>query len=312
MPRCGAGADGQEAVWPKADAVVGNPPFVGVSRKRRELGDAYVEALDRVYAPRVPGASDLVCYWFDKALQAVRAGDLQRAGLVATNSIRGGANRTVLEHICQHSCIFDAWADEEWVNNGAAVRVSLVAFGQGAGVELDGQPVHAIHADLTAAQHAGDTLDLTTAVALPQNLGASFQGASKKAKFEVDADLARSWLQLPNVHGRPNSDVLKPWANGFELSRGPQHQWIIDFGVELSVADASCFEAPFAHVNQHVRPEREQNNREGIDGSGGALLSLGRGCARQCSTCRDSSLPSHTRSTASSFGCPSRPLPTRR
>ena len=55
-------ADGSEAVWPTADAVVGNPPFVGVSRKRRELGDAYVEALDRVYAPRVPGASDFVCY----------------------------------------------------------------------------------------------------------------------------------------------------------------------------------------------------------------------------------------------------------
>jgi type II restriction/modification system DNA methylase subunit YeeA len=139
------GADGQEAVWPKADAVVGNPPFVGVSRKRRELGDAYVEALDRVYAPRVPGASDLVCYWFDKALQAVRAGDLQRAGLVATNSIRGGANRTVLEHICQHSCIFDAWADEEWVNNGAAVRVSLVAFGRAhQAIELDGAATTAI------------------------------------------------------------------------------------------------------------------------------------------------------------------------
>ena len=85
-----------EASWPKADAVIGNPPFVGVSRKRRELGDAYVEALDVVYDERVPGASDLVCYWFDKAQRAIESGNLLRAGLVATNSIRGGANRTVL------------------------------------------------------------------------------------------------------------------------------------------------------------------------------------------------------------------------
>jgi hypothetical protein len=250
------GEDGQEAVWPKADAVVGNPPFVGVSRKRSELGDKYVKALDAAYSPRVPGASDLVCYWFDKALAQIKAGQLQRAGLVATNSIRGGANRTVLEHIAQDSRIFAAWADEPWVNNGAAVRVSLVAFGDASGTELDGQLVDTIYADLTAPELGGAGLDLTKAVALAQNGNASFQGASKKAKFEVDAALARTWLRLPNPHGRPNSDVLKPWANGFELSRGPQQQWIIDFGNEMAEQGAALYEAPFAHAALHVKPAR--------------------------------------------------------
>jgi type II restriction/modification system DNA methylase subunit YeeA len=97
---------------------------------------------------------------------------------------------------------------------------------------------------------------------LPQNLGASFQGASKKAKFEIDAALARSWLSEPNPNGRPNSDVLKPWANGLELSRGPQHQWIIDFGVDLREDTAAFYETPFAYVEKHVRPEREKNNRD--------------------------------------------------
>ena len=249
-------AEGGQAAWPVADAVVGNPPFVGVSRKRRELGDAYVEALDKAYAPRVPGGADLVCYWFDKAQGAIEAGALKRAGLVATNSIRGGANRAVLERICEHGRIFDAWADEPWVNNGAAVRVSLVCFGDGRPTALNGQPVADIYADLTAPNAAGDALDLTRALPLAANLAASFQGASKKAKFEIRDQLAREWLRLPNPHGRPNSDVLKPWANGFELSRGPQHQWIIDFGNDLSEAEAALFEAPFGYVVEHIKAER--------------------------------------------------------
>ena len=56
--------------------------------------------------------------------------------------------------------------------------------------------------------------------------------------------------------------MLKPWANGFELSRGPQNQWIIDFGIDLSEADASLYEVPFGYVTDHVKPERLKNNRE--------------------------------------------------
>ena len=260
------GADGVEAVWPDADVVVGNPPFVGVSRKRRELGSDYVDALDRAYASRVPGASDLVCYWFDKARAMIKAGRLQRAGLVATNSIRGGANRTVLEAISRETRIFEAWADEPWVNHGAAVRVSLVCFGHGgdAQARLGGQPVPQIYADLTAPTEAGDALDVSQAAVLASSLGASFQGASKKAKFEIDGALARAWLALPNPHGRSNAEVLKPWANGLALSRRPSGQWIIDFGGTLTEAQAALFEAPFAHAVAHVKPGR-------IDSADGAL-----------------------------------------
>ena len=247
---------GGEAPWPAADVVVGNPPFLGVSRKRGELGEAYTQALDAVYATRVPGAADLVCYWFDKARAQMAAGALQRAGLVTTNSIRGGANRKVLDAICAHTRIFEAWSDEPWINNGAAVRVSLVCFGAGDGTHLNGADVPQIYADLTAPATAGDSLNLGLAKVLSTNSAASFQGASKKAKFEIDATLAREWLRQPNPHGRPNSDVLKPWANGFELSRGPQHQWIIDFGNELTEAEAALYEQPFAYVTKHIKPER--------------------------------------------------------
>lgn len=253
---------GSEARWPAANVVIGNPPFLGVSRKRSELGEAYTRALDTVYAARVPGAADLVCYWFDKALTQMAAGQLQRAGLVTTNSIRGGANRKLLDAICAHTRIFEAWSDEPWINNGAAVRVSLVCFGAGDGTHLNGADVPQIYADLTAPATAGDSLNLGLAQVLPTNSATSFQGASKKAKFEIDATLAREWLRQPNPHGRPNSDVLKPWANGFELSRGPQHQWIIDFGIEMPETEAALYELPFGYVSEHIKPERLKNNRE--------------------------------------------------
>ncbi len=83
--------DGSEAEWPQADVIVGNPPFLGGRKMRGELGDAYIERCADVYADRVPGGADLVTYWFEKARAQIEAGKAQRAGLVATNSIRGGA-----------------------------------------------------------------------------------------------------------------------------------------------------------------------------------------------------------------------------
>ena len=56
--------DGTEAEWPAADVIVGNPPFLGGSKKRGELGSDYFDALNKVYSDHVPGGADLVCYWF--------------------------------------------------------------------------------------------------------------------------------------------------------------------------------------------------------------------------------------------------------
>lgn len=143
-------ADGTEAQWPQADVIIGNPPFLGDKIMRGELGDDYVTTLRDCYKGRVPGGADLVCYWFDKAQRQIMNGQTKAAGLVSTNSIRGGANRVVLDNICQTTHIFEAWSDENWFDSGTAVRVSLVCFGNFDGAKLDGKAVEAIHADLTA------------------------------------------------------------------------------------------------------------------------------------------------------------------
>ena len=251
--------DGQEPDWPDADVVIGNPPFLGGKLLRGALGDEYVEALQRIYGDRIHGEADLVCHWLDKAQRLVAAGSIARAGLVATNSIRGGRNRAVLDRIVEHGGIFDAWSDEPWVIDGAAVRVSLICFsGKDAGLpmRLNGEEAPRINADLTS------TVDLTRVVQLPQNADAAFMGDIKGGSFDIAGDKAREWLRLPaNPNGRPNADVLKPWVNGMDLTRRPAGKWIVDFGTEMSESDAALYEEPYRHVKDHVLPARRRNRQ---------------------------------------------------
>lgn len=255
--------DGTEAAWPAAECIVGNPPFLETKRQMSRLGAAYTEALRAAYAGRVSGFSDLVCYWFEKSRQAIATGKARRAGLVATNSIRGGRNREVLDQIgrTEGQAIFDAWSDLEWISDGAAVRVSIVSFGiaPSGSRTLDGQAVQGISPDLTAEGQA----NLTLAGRLPQNRATAFVGTVKGAKFDIDGTSARSLLGLPiNPNGRRNAEVVRPWINTMDVVRRPFDRWIIDFGVGMPMTDAALFEAPFAYVEKHVRPFRETVKRK--------------------------------------------------
>ena len=253
--------DGNEADWPACDAIVSNPPFLGGSKKRGELGDATFDALAKAFSrERVPPGADLVCYWFDKARQHIKEGKAKTAGLVATQAIRNGTNRTVLDNICRDSRIFEAWRDESWINDGAAVRVSLVCLGAGDGAMLDGQPVAAINVNLTAGSSTSSS-DLTQAKPLAENRLTSFQGSQKIGAFDIDGDLARQWLSKPNPNGKPNIEVLKPCYNGLDVTRRPRDIWIIDFGVRATEHEAALFEAPFEFLVKHVKPERIHNPR---------------------------------------------------
>ena len=247
--------------------MIGNPPFLGGRRLITELGEDYVSGLFAAYDDRVSAEADLVCYWFAKTGRQMENGRTQRAGLVATNSIRGGANRRALQAATAGRPIFDAWSDEPWVIDGAAVRVSLVCFANADDrhrpeTRLDDQPADEIHADLTA-RRGGVGIDLTRAKRLPANLGAAFMGDTKGGPFDIPGDLAREWLRLPaNPNGRPNADVLKPWVNGMDLTRRPAGKWIVDFGWDMAEADAALYEEPFRHARERVWPMRERNRRE--------------------------------------------------
>lgn len=255
---------GQEAEWPRASVVVGNPPFLGDKKMRAELGPVYTTTLRARYEGRVPGGADLVCYWFEKARSAIERDGLGAAGLVATNSIRGGKNRQVLDAVARTTRIFEAWGDQPWVNEGAAVRVSLVTFGSShQSARLNGQEVDRIHSDLTAMGIGGAGVDL--AAAMPINpSGVSFIGTQKGGPFEVPGDLARKWVALPNANSRPSHEVLFPWVNGLDIVRRPNDYWIIDFG-SLTRVQAALYEQPWEYCEKHVRPTRTGNREKGAE-----------------------------------------------
>ena len=241
-----------EPTWPDADYIIGNPPFLGGKLMRANLGDDYVDRLFAVYNGRVPREADFVTYWHEKARAMVAARRAVRVGLLATQGIRGGANRKVLVRIKETGDIFFAWSDEPWVVEGAAVHVSIIGYDDGTETarKLDGKPVTVINSDLSSG------LDLTQARRLPENLGIAFMGDTKGGPFDITAPVAEDMLAKPNPHGKSNSDVIRPWVNGLDITGRPRHMQIIDFGTDMSAKDAALYEAPFEYVRAWVHPVR--------------------------------------------------------
>jgi hypothetical protein len=251
------------ATWPQADFIIGNPPFLG-SKLFRQYGldEDYIQAMYVAYD--LPKSSDLCCYWFEQARQAVtgaaalrprgtparreRRGSV-RVGLLATQGIRGGDNRTVLERIKQTGDIFMAWSDRDWILDGANVHVSMIGFDDGAEQSrmLDGRTVAQINMNLTALA------DLTAACSLPENAGIYVRSPEKGARFEIPCELALKLLRQPNPNGRSSAEVLHPWVNGEDLVDGRASYWIIDFHVCATEREAAGFEAPFQYASDTVR-----------------------------------------------------------
>ncbi len=242
--------------WPDADFIIGNPPFLGSKLFRQQgLDDEYIQAMFDTY--EIPNTSDLCCYWFERARQELEKNPLLRAGLLATQGIRGGANRKVLERIEDTGDIFLAWSDRNWVLDGAHVHVSIVGFDNGTENErmLDGKPVSDINASLT-----GD-IDTGKASALAENTGIAFMGDTKGGKFDITWDEARAMLPQPNPTGSFNSEVVRPWVNGLDITRRARSMWIIDFGCDMPKDEAAGYDVPFGYVETHVWPTRKDNRR---------------------------------------------------
>ena len=253
-------ADGTvaEPEWPATEFIVSNPPFLGTKKLRSVLGDAYVEALFGLYADRIPNFSDLCCYWFEKTRAQIEQGRCKRAGLIATQGIRGGLNREVLKRIKQTGEIFFAVSDRDWILDGANVHVSMVGFDDGSDPQrtLDGRAVSTINANLTAAT------DMTQARQLTENHAIGFVADVKAGQFDLPLREALLILNSPNPNGRPNSDVLVPWVNGLDVLRRPRDYWIVDYPSDTPRSTAALYEKPFGRLEEFVHPARKLVKRK--------------------------------------------------
>ncbi len=247
----------KRAPWPDAHFIIGNPPFLGGSLIWEAFGTTYRDNLWATYG--LPGFSDLCCYWVDLARRAIERSDKVRAGLLATQAIRGGVNRGVLRSVKQAGEIFAAWSDRNWILDGAAVHVSIICFhsSREPTCYLDGVRVAEVFSDLTA------DLNLTNASRLQQNEGMAYSGSKKGGAFDIDFSDARAFCMAGgNPHGHSNYEVLRPWVNGSALTRRWRGKWIIDFGTDCSEQEASLYELPFEYVVQNIRPTRKKNKRK--------------------------------------------------
>ncbi|MEL6444906.1 MAG: DNA methyltransferase, partial [Bacteroidota bacterium] len=290
---------GTPAPWPDADFIVGNPPFLGASRMREALGDAYTERLRAAY-PAVPDSADFVMFWWHRAAEAVRRGEAQRFGLVTTNSLPQTFNRRVVErHLAGADVganpgadgLFDgageapalalafAVPDHPWVDSADAadVRVAMTtgaradAFDAEAGRlavvtderDEDGDGI----ADVDATEYVGAVnADLTVGADVAQT-----------EPLDANADLANRGVQLFGsgfiVNGEEAEQlgygtvpgihtVIRPYRNGRDLTKTPRGVLVIDlFGLTVDEAREQ-FPAAYEHVLREVKPARDKNRRK--------------------------------------------------
>jgi type II restriction/modification system DNA methylase subunit YeeA len=251
-----------EPMWPEVDVIIGNPPFLGSRKIRPTLGDQYLKALKKVYSKRISGIPDLVCFWFVKALNTVKEGKAKRVGLLATQAIRGGTNRRVLDEITKEGKIFMAWSDRDWVLDGANVHVSIIGFDNGSEMttHLDGQRVAVINSDLTSG------VDLSLAGLLKENEGIGYQGVVLRGSFDIPSKLANQMIEAKNSSGAHNGDVIRRRVIGKDVTEKPRDGWVIDFGVEMSEEDAKKYEWPYRHIRDVVYEERKKtNNKDALE-----------------------------------------------
>lgn len=242
--------------WQKADAIIGNPPFLGGKNIRRDLGDKYIDKVFKRF-PDVKDSVDFCAYWFRLAHDHLD--EKGRAGLVATNSISQGKSRVAaLDYITQNGGhIHEAVSTEPWLGE-AKVHVSIVNWSKDKPQKyyLDNHIVAQISSSLKS------TIDVSQAMRLKANLNKCFQGVIPVGKgFFITKEQVEAWIK----NDFNNQDILKPSASAKDLTDNPHgnpKRWIIDFQ-DMNIEKVSEYKLPFEHLKVQVKSEREKN-REAV------------------------------------------------
>ena len=239
--------------WVKANAIIGNPPFLGGKRLRQELGDEYTEKVYKKFSD-VKGQPDFCTLWFRKANDTIDTNG--RAGLVGSNSISQNTSRTAsLDYIVeQNGFIHEAVSTQVW-SGEANVHVSIVNWSKQKPEKLflDDLPVERISISLK------DETPVNLAKKLKANKNYSFEGCKLIGKgFIISKEQATEWIE----EFLENKKVLKPMIDGKSLIHPCcEKEWVIDF-YQMSIEEAFDYKEPLKRVRETVKPERESKKNK--------------------------------------------------
>ncbi|MFL5384088.1 MAG: class I SAM-dependent DNA methyltransferase [Longimicrobiaceae bacterium] len=259
----------RQAEWPQADFIIGNPPYMGQARQREAFGDGYVNVLRSVYKD-VPDTADYVMYWWYRAAEEVTAGVTNRAGLITTNTITQKQNRAVIATAHERGAkVVWAVADHPWVDEAgsAAVRVAFTILSKDArpailvhvddsGVVLGETQVSTLNYDLSASVNVA----AASSELLLSNTGLSFAGFQLYgAGFIIEEPEAQRLIAANPA----NTEIIKPYRNGRDITGRPRNAFVIDFGFRTET-EARAYPMLFDIVRDRVKPERDANARAQI------------------------------------------------
>lgn len=206
------------------NAFVGNPPFQGGQRIRRELGEKYLLYLKARWS-HSKGSADLCSYFFLHAYELSRVNG--SIGLLATNTIAQGDTRELgLERISQlGGNIYFAINNLSWPGRAAViVDVLQIYKGDYKGIKLlDHQEEDYISTWL-------DNIKISSSpFKLAQNGNKSFQGSNLVGiGFSMQPKEASALISRNNE----NSEVLFPYIIGHDINLSPTQEpgrWVISF-----------------------------------------------------------------------------------
>jgi hypothetical protein len=265
------------ADWPKAEFIIGNPPFIGGKDLRASLGDGYTEALWSAY-PHMPRSADFVMYWWGKAADLTakaakaKAKTPRRFGFITTNSLRQTFNRRVVEAALSGKpplSIVYAIPDHPWMKSAdkAAVRIAMTVVAPGQ--EREGVLAEVVReAGLNTDAPQVELRTRTGLIRPTIRLGAAVSSA---VPLKANEGLASRGVQLIGAGfivtpaeakklglGRDPAvaEVIKPYRNGRDINQKPRGVMVIDFFGLTADEVRDRFPAIYQHLNDTVRVQR--------------------------------------------------------
>jgi hypothetical protein len=291
--------EGLPAPWPKADVIIGNPPFLGAKLLKPERGPDYVNTLRRAYA-EVPGMADYCVYWIRKAHDHMPPCTFAdpvagRAGLVGTQNIRNNQSRVGgLDYVVKTGTIVEAVENQPW-SGEANVHVSIANWVKTQDASLlpktrklwfkvapsaaakklrkrgSGPAAKEYELDVRECEEISSTLsdqtDVSAAGALACNTEPQrcFNGQMVGHEGLLLSEEQRAAITSKDLK---SAEVIFPYLNGVDaLTALSLDRYVIDFE-QRNQFDAAAYPSAFNWVKTHVLPDRERKAKEGIGEDG--------------------------------------------